>query len=287
MNTLDHFPSYEEIKKKYPNKMVEKDGVHIARVEASQGRVRNKVDMIYDRKRGKFLGTEYVITSFNQILPLYGLIFKRDEYLIIWRDPHFKGNNKYYQYLEERKLFIYKYSKMNAYFESSIEKALEIIKRKKYNKIILISNIGLDLSGKRFVEIARKILGFNAIVLFFSNNKNHLSWIKYFPNALFTDNDEFYKEYILNYNDNGLLNLKKKIENYYKIKLNFVNNFLEFPKFVKSEDIDNLIFNEPIPYIKKAIIKNPENNCILCMDNNMKPFFKSAIDLDIIYIFGI
>ena len=221
MNTLDHFPSYEEIKKKYPDKMVEKDGVHIASVEASQGRVRNKVDMIYDRKRGKFLGTEYVITSLNQILPLYGLVFKRDEYLIIWRDPHFKGNNKYYQYLEERKLFIYKYSKMNAYFESSIEKALEIIKRKKYNKIILISNIGLDLSGKRFVEIARNILGFNLVVLFFSNNKNHLSWIKNFPNALFTDNDEFYKEYILNCNDNGLLNLKKKIENYYKIKLNF------------------------------------------------------------------
>ena len=45
---------------------------------------------------------------------------------------------------------------MNAYLEDSLEKALEIIKRKKYNKIILISNIGLDKAGKKFVEVARK-----------------------------------------------------------------------------------------------------------------------------------
>ena len=170
---------------------------------------------------------------------------------------------------------------MNAYFESSIEKALEIIKRKKYNKIILISNVGLDLSGKRFVEIARYILGFNVAVLFFSSNKNHLSWIKNFPNAFFTDNDEFFKEYILNYNDKGLLNLKKNIENYYKIKLNFFNDFLQFPKFAEREEYKNLIFNEPIPYFKRVIIKNSNKNSILCMDNDMKPCFKSAMNLDI------
>ena len=46
------------------------------------------------------------------------------------------------------------------------------------DKFILISNIGLDLSGKRLVEVARKILGFNIIVLFFSSNKENLKWIK-------------------------------------------------------------------------------------------------------------
>ena len=60
---------------------------------------------------------------------------------------------------------------MNVYFESCIENALEIIKRKKFNKIIIISSIGLDLSGKRFIEIARKILGFNVMVLFYSAKK--------------------------------------------------------------------------------------------------------------------
>lgn len=108
---------------------------------------------------------------------------------------------------------------MNAYFVSSTEKALEIIKRKRFNKIILISNIGLDLSGKKFVEIARKILGYDIVVLFFSNNQKHFSWLQNFPNALYTNDANFYQEYILNYNTDGLLKLKSKIEKHYGIKI--------------------------------------------------------------------
>ena len=267
VNDLDHFPTYEEIKRDYPDKMVEKNGVHYAKVEPIHGQVRNKEEIISDIKKGKFLGTEYVITEKDQILPLYGLTFKRNEYLIIWRDSHFKGANEFYEFLEEQKLFIYEYAKMNAYFESSIEKALELIQRKKYNKIILISNIGLDLSGKRFVEIARKILGFNVMVLFYSKNKSHLSWLQNFPNALFTDNSNFYQEYILNYNEKGLLNLKKKIETYYNIKLIFDNNFLKFPKFINSDKFDNIIFGEQIQYFKKVVIKHSNTNSILCIDD--------------------
>ena len=267
VNDLDHFPTYEEIKRDYPDKMVEKNGVHYARIEPEYGQVRNKEEIISDIKKGKFLGTEYVITEKEQILPLYGLTFKRNEYLIIWRDSHFKGANEFYKFLEEQKLFIYEYAKMNAYFESSIEKALELIQRKKYNKIILISNIGLDLSGKRFVEIARKILGFNVMVLFYSKNKSHLSWLQNFPNALFTDNSNFYQEYILNYNEKGLLNLKKKIETYYNIKLIFDNNFLKFPKFINSDKFDNIIFGEQIQYFKKVVIKHSNTNSILCIDD--------------------
>ena len=267
VNDLDHFPTYEEIKRDYPDKMVEKNGVHYARIEPEYGQVRNKEEIISDIKKGKFLGTEYVITEKEQILPLYGLTFKRNEYLIIWRDSHFKGANEFDKFLEEQKLFIYEYAKMNAYFESSIEKALELIQRKKYNKIILISNIGLDLSGKRFVEIARKILGFNVMVLFYSKNKSHLSWLQNFPNSLFTDNSNFYQEYILNYNEKGLLNLKKKIETYYNIKLIFDNNFLKFPKFINSDKFDNIIFGEQIQYFKKVVIKHSNTNSILCIDD--------------------
>ena len=267
VNDLDHFPTYEEIKRDYPDKMVEKNGVHYARIEPEYGQVRNKEEIISDIKKGKFLGTEYVITEKEQILPLYGLTFKRNEYLIIWRDSHFKGANEFDKFLEEQKLFIYEYSKMNACFESGIEKALELIQRKKYNKIILISNIGLDLSGKRFVEIARKILGFNVMVLFYSKNKSHLSWLQNFPNALFTDNSNFYQEYILNYNESGLLNLKKKIETYYNIKLIFDNNFLKFPKFINSEEFDNIIFGEQIQYFKKVVLKHSNTNSILCIDD--------------------
>ena len=170
---------------------------------------------------------------------------------------------------------------MNAYFVGGVERALEIIKRKRFNKIILISNIGLDLSGKKLVEIARQILGFNVTVLFYSKNRTHLSWLQSFPNALFTDNENHYHDYILNYNYSGLIDLKKKIELYYNIKLNFEYDFLYFPKFINHKKIDEIIFREPISNFKKIIIKNTKNDSLLCMENNGEIRFKSAISLDI------
>ena len=280
---LDHFPTYEEIKKYYPRQMVEKNGINFARVEPNQGQVRNIEQIITDRRKGKFLGTEYIITELSQILPLYGLTFKRNEYFVIWRDPNFVTKNNFSNFLTECKLFILKYAKMNVFFESSTEKALELIIRKQYNKIILISSIGLDLSGKKFVEIARQILGFNVVVLFLSANQNHLKWIPNFPNALYANDTNIYKEYILNYNQKGLLNLRRKIQNTYKINLPFLNDFLAFPKFVNSEKLDYLIFGEPSPYYKKVIILNDQNKCVLCMekDKNRSIGLKSLNGLDI------
>ena len=277
---LNHFPTYEEIEKGYKEKMVETNGVHYARVEPNKGQVRNKEDIIKDKTDGKFIGTEYVITEKSQILPLYGLTFKRNEYFVLWRDPNFGVKNSFSNYLKERQLFIYQYAKMNAYFESSTEKALEIIKTKKFNKIILISSIGLDLSGKKFVEIARGILGFNVVVLFFSQNQKHLSWLQNFPNALYTNDASFYKDYIMNYNAKGLLNLKAKIENFYNIKLKFTQDFLKFPKFINQKEYDDIIFEEPSPYFKKVIIKNNENNSIFCMNENGTPCFYVANNFD-------
>ena len=281
VETLDHFPTYEELKRDYPGKMVEKGGVHFARVEPNQGRIRKKEEIIEDKKSGKFVGTEYVITEMEQILPLYGLTFKRNEYFVIWRDNHFKGDNDYSEFLKVRKLFIYEYAKMNAYFESSLERALEIIKRKKNNKIILISNIGLDLAGKKFVEVARKILGFNVMVLFFSANRNHLKWLKDFPNALYTSHEDFYKKYIMNYNKQGLLDLKKEVEARNKINLKFEGNFLEFPHFVNNEEYNKIRFDEKSEYFKRVTIRNVETDSILCMEKDRTVSFKRNQLLDI------
>ena len=121
---------------------------------------------------------------------------------------------------------------MNIYFENSIEDALKFLSKRKYNKVILISNIGLDLSGKKFVEIARKIFGFNLMVLFFSANNNHLKWVQKFSNCLYTNSSAIYEEYILNFNEKGLKNLKKEVEKTYQIKLlDFSNDFLSYPYF--------------------------------------------------------
>ena len=78
VDELEHFPTYEEIKKNYKDKMVEKNGVHFIRVEPEGGQVKKIEEIKTDTKIGKFIGTEYVITEMDQILPLYGLILKRN-----------------------------------------------------------------------------------------------------------------------------------------------------------------------------------------------------------------
>ena len=265
---LDHFPTYEEIKMNYKDLMIPLYGVNFAKIEPVNGLVRNPNDIIKDRKEGRFLGTEYVITEKEQILPLYGLTFKRNEYLIIWRDPNFENKSEYTEFLNYQKLFVYKYAKMNIYFETNTESALEIVKKKRFNKIILITSVSKDLSGLKFAEIARGILGFDAMVLFFSGNREYLKYIQKIPNSLYTDNMAFFQEYVLNYNKEGLYKLKSKIENNYGIKLNFTANYLQFPKFINQGEYKNIIFNEPNLFFKKVIIRNSENNSVLYIDNN-------------------
>ena len=218
IDDLDHFPSYNELKEDYLVKMVEPNGIHFIRVD-NEGDALSERNFLNEKKKGEFLGNEYVITEKYQILPIYSLTLKRNEYFILWRDPHFKGKNEYSDFLLERKLFSMEKAKLNIYFEYSTEEALKFILRRKYNKIILITSIGLDLSGKRFIEIARKILGFNVIVLFFSANEDHLKWIQYFPNCLYSNCSDIYEEYITNFNARGLNNLKKKVEKEYNITL--------------------------------------------------------------------
>ena len=130
---------------------------------------------------------------------------------------------------------------MNIYFENSMEDALKFLVKRKYNKVILITNRGLDLSGKRFVEITRKIFGFNLMVLFFSANKEHFKWIKTFPNCLYTTSSAIYEKYITNFNKKGLKNLKEKVEKEYNISLlNFSEDFLSYPNFKNKVDYSSL-----------------------------------------------
>jgi hypothetical protein len=48
---LDHFPTYQEIKANYEEKMVEKNGLHFARVEPNKGQVRKRQEIINDTKK--------------------------------------------------------------------------------------------------------------------------------------------------------------------------------------------------------------------------------------------
>ena len=193
--------------------MVKKNGIHFITVKSDHGQVlSDSVVSMDERKKGKFIGNEYVIAELEQICPLYAIKIKRNEYFLLWRDNHFEGNNFYFDYLKQRELYANGIAKMNIYIENNTESALKFIFKRRFNKMILITNIGLDLSGKKFIEVTRKILGSNIIVLIYSSNKKHLDWIQNFPNVLYTNMASIYKKYIKNYNENGLKELKKKLK---------------------------------------------------------------------------
>ena len=193
----------------------------------------------------KFYGTEYVIWELTQICPFIGAKLKRKEYCVIWRDNNFSSkpvyNNEYDEifkkFLNERMKFIEQYSEQNIYPCETTEEALDLIKRKKYNKIILISNVGTDLGGKKFIDEARKIIGNDVITLFLAYNIGHLDWIKNYSNALFSNEPSFYEDYLECFSEENsdknkeILKLKEKIENHYNVKFNFNDKFLEFPNY--------------------------------------------------------
>ena len=204
----------------------------------------------------KFYGTEYVIFELNQICPFIAAKLKRKEFCVIWRDNNFSPkpvyNNEFDQvfkkFLNERMKYIEQYAEQNIYPYENSEEDLELLKRKKYNKIILISNVGTDLGGKKFIDEARKIIGNDVITLFLAYNTDHLNWIKNYKNALFSNEPTFYEEYLQcfseEYNDKRtqVLKLKEKIESHYGVNFNFDDKFLEFPNFRYEGKYSDLIF---------------------------------------------
>ena len=156
----------------------------------------------------------------------------------MWKDYHFTHKTKYSEHALHTKNLAKQLLGINMYGVGEVDDALKIIKRKKYNKVILLSNVGIVDQAKKFIEDVRSILKFNVIVLFYTSKLSHLNWIKDFPNALFTISEDFFREYILNFNTNGLNTLKSKIETYYNQKLDKFKVDLSYPLFneVKNKD---------------------------------------------------
>ena len=206
----------------------------------------SEFETLVDFDEKKFYGTEYVIWDLDQICPFIGAKLKRVEFCCIWRDNNFSQkpvyNNEFddifKKFLAERMRYIEQYADFNIYPCQTSEEALKLIKRKKYNKIILLSNIGTDFGGKKFIDKARKIIGNDVIVLFSAYNIEHIKWVKDYKNALFSNDPYFYEQYLKcfsGYNQpnfsekdikNNILTLKKKMEDYYKVKFNFDNDFI-------------------------------------------------------------
>jgi len=215
-----------------------------------------KIKINPDKKKGanNIFGNKYIISQEYQVLPIYKFTIKRNEYYVLHFDPEFKKKKEYLKKLQniqkDQNLL-----NMNIYFECSIEAALKFILKRRYNKVILISSIGKDKIGIRFVETARKILNdFNALVLFFSEDEKPIPELGKIKNCLYANKLDLYREYILNYNRNGLNNLKKKVEDLYNIKFQFSSDLLDFTnakeigEFFSLGGFRNIFFREV--YIK-------------------------------------
>ena len=198
-----------------------------------------------------FVGTEYVVWELDQICPYISIKFKREEYCVIWRDNNLSEeaihksefDKVFKDFLKERIKYIKQSAKYNIYPCKTTDEALKIVNRKKYNKIILLSNIGPDYGGKDFVDKARKIIQSDVIVLFLSYSESHLKWVPQYKNALFCNEPYFYEEYLESFTDEmKLRELIKKLENHYKVKFNFDNNFLYFPLYKTEGFYSDLYF---------------------------------------------
>ena len=108
--------------------------------------------------------------------------------------------------------------------------------------------MGSDLGGKKFIDEARRIIGNDVIALFLAYNKEYLKWIKDYKNALFSNDPNFYEEYLKCFSEenydkyNSIIKLKENIEVHYNIKFNFDNNFLVFPLYKEEGYFNDLNF---------------------------------------------
>ena len=224
-----------------------------------------ELDTIYNLDKTQFYGTEYVIWDLDQICPFIGAKLKRVEFCCIWRDTNFskkiffnpQTTSAFKKYLAERMRYIEQYAEFNIYPCETTEEALELVKKKKYNKIILLSNIGQDLGGKKFIDQAREIIGNDVIVLFSAYDVGHLDWVQKYKNALFSNDPNLFEEYLKCFSPVNseeqmkykILNLKGKIEeNYTKklkhnIKFNFDNDYINYPHFKGSGKYSDLSFD--------------------------------------------
>ena len=199
----------------------------------------------------KFYGNEYVIYDLTQIFPFLSVKLQRNEYCIIWRDNNFDNesiNNIFDKGLKEIINRINKITKYNIYYCKTTEDALSLIKRKQYNKLILISSIDRIEETKNFIFSTRKIIGNDIIVLLIDNDIHHLEWIRHFQNVLFTNERRFCIDYIECFENKDFiykkfLALKNKLEIKYSVKFNFNDRFLYFPRFVAEGKYSDLVFN--------------------------------------------
>ena len=223
-----------------------------------KGQTMDKTSLI---NNNRFIGNEFLITNKNQILPLYSIILKRIEYLVIWRDYNFdlfnpnkysnKTFNKIQEFHNEIKRKIARELDSKIYYVKTTEEALKLIEIKKYNKIIIITNG--NNNAKEFINEARMIIGSPVIAaVSVYNIKRHISLVKEMENTILLNGIDYHEKFlkfVINNDKNGLIDLRneiindycKTIEDFYFQEFN--DNLINYPNFKENGNFGDLIYN--------------------------------------------
>ena len=254
----------------------------------------NILDQSEIQNNNKFICKEFVISNKNQFLPLYGIVAKRVEFLVIWRDYNLDINNpneysdksfkEILDFHKNLKKLLSKVLNCRIYYVKTTGTALKLIDRKKYNKIIIITNGGNN--GKEFIIEARKIIGSNVIAAIsafdvYRQIKNNQDM----KNVLILNGIEYHQKFfeaVIRNDINSLKNLKNEIsEEYLKgtnLKLNeFDDDVFNFPNFKNGGKFGDLnfnnnelledddIFNKDLDYYKEDAKDTEDVVCISCL----------------------
>ena len=135
------------------------------------------------------------------------------------------------------------------YYTITTDEALYLINRKKYNKIIIVTN-GSN-QGKEFILKARKIIGGNTIAAVSAYDvERHIKWVKDMKNVILLNGEDFHIKFFksaINEDINLLNQLRIEIINYYKSISNFKlkefnKDLFNFPNFKNEGKFEDLKF---------------------------------------------
>ena len=246
-----------------------------------------------------FIGNEFLLTDKKQYLPIYGVTFQRVEYLIIWRDYNFNKNNvnKYNKetftiiqnFHKKIKKYILRELESRVYFIDTTAEALNLINRKKYNKIIIITNG--NNNAKYFITKAREIIGSNPIAAVSALDvKKHITWVKDMENVLLLYGMDYHKKFIncikKGTNESYEQLRKEIIDNYSSSIANFDlsisnDNLFKFPKFKVKGSFRDLNFDINTNTNNADIHRSLQSNILDDKNNNDDNLLATTTNINI------
>ena len=153
------------------------------------------------------------------------------------------------------------------YYVETTEEALELIKKKIYNKIIIVTNGYND--AENYINNARKIIGANTIVgVSVYNVKKHIHWIKKMENTVLLNGIDYHEKFfksIINNNIEDLVDLKEEIIKKYSKEIEnfnlrvFNDDILNYPMFKAEGSFGDLANARSIQNITNN--RNIERSC--------------------------